>query len=607
MRAFLPTLGLLLLLAPPAPAADDFSRDPRLKIDVWLEGRLLHAGTDSFLVRFDDSDGMAEALAGKAGGREVYDTLRARSRARQAGVRRILDAAGIPYRVLWIVNALEVRGDLPLARALAERPEVVSLHGNPVVRGLQESQGSEETDALLATEWGVLRVNADDVWTADNVRGAGVVVASADTGVEWTHPAIKGKYRGWNGVSASHDYNWHDAIADLPAPLDDHNHGTHTVGTMVGDDGGTNQIGVAPQAKWIGCRNMNLGNGTPATYLDCMQWFLAPYPNGGDAELDGDPSKAPHIVNNSWGCPPSEGCDVNSLRDGLAATRAAGILFVAAAGNSGSLCSTVVDPPAIHEDAFVAGATDISNNLASFSSRGPVTIDGSNRLKPDVAAPGVGVRSSIRNNLYASLNGTSMASPHTAGVAALLWSAKPGLRGRIDLTRCLLKESANATAINTAAACGGTTRLDHPNHLFGWGLVDAWNAIHLGPDGDADGIANVCDCATGDGGAFDRPVEVPRLGHASKALLTWTSMTAAFGSGTVYDVLRGDLLGLRTGDPVALAACLGAGNTLAALEDFQTPPTGAGFYYLVQARNACGAGGYGADSAGSPRAHAACP
>jgi subtilisin family serine protease len=440
----------------------------------------------------------------------------------------------------------------------------------------------------------------------DLVRGAGVVVASADTGVEWTHPAIKGKYRGWNGVTASHDYNWHDAIADVAAPIDDHNHGTHTVGTMVGDDGGTNLIGVAPSARWIGCRNMNLGNGTPATYLDCMQFFIAPYPHGGDPELNGDPSKAPHIVNNSWSCPPSEGCDQSSLRDGLAATRAAGILFVAAAGNSGSACSTVFDPPAIHDDAFVSGATDISNNLASFSSRGPVTIDGSGRLKPEVAAPGVGVRSSIRNNLYATFNGTSMASPHTVGVAALLWSAKPQLQRNVDLTRCILTRSANGTIVNTTQTCGGTTRLDLPNNLFGWGLVDAYNAIHYGPDIDADGIGDACDCAVDDGGAFDVPGEVQDLRHASHAVLFWDSAAAGAGSGTVYDLIRGDLESLRAGDAVDTAACL-ASMGVPAFEDASVPDEESGYYYLVAAWNGCGAGGFGADSTGTQRTHAACP
>src|SRR6476646_7675084 len=82
--------------------------------------------------------------------------------------------------------------------------------------------------------------------------------------------------------------------------LDDFFHGSHTTGTAIGDDGAGNQIGMAPGAKWIGCRNMDVGNGTPARYIECMEFFLAPYPIGGG---QGDPTKAPDITINSWGCP----------------------------------------------------------------------------------------------------------------------------------------------------------------------------------------------------------------------------------------------------------------------------------------------------------------
>ena len=96
-----------------------------------------------------------------------------------------------------------------------------------------------------------------------------------------------------------------------------------------------NQTGMAPGAKWIGCRNMNVGNGTPATYIECMEFFLAPYPVAG-TPAQGDPSRAPHVTTNSWSCPASEGCSPNSLQAAVEAQRAAGIMMVVAAGNSGS-------------------------------------------------------------------------------------------------------------------------------------------------------------------------------------------------------------------------------------------------------------------------------
>ena len=154
------------------------------------------------------------------------------------------------------------------------------------------------------------------------------------------------------------------------------------MGTIVGDDGATNQIGVAPGARWIGCRIMDQGYGTPATYAECFQFFLDPYPVVGDPFLDGDPGMAPHVINNSWTCPPFEGCSWDTLQSIVENVRAAGILVVATAGNSGYSCSTVADPPAIYEASFTVGATDSSDSIAGFSSRGPVSVDGSQRIKP---------------------------------------------------------------------------------------------------------------------------------------------------------------------------------------------------------------------------------
>src|SRR4029077_4971644 len=132
-------------------------------------------------------------------------------------------------------------------------------------------------------EPGINWINAPDVW-AQGFTGQGVVVGGNDTGYRWTHLALKNQYRGWDGSAADHNFNWHDSIhsgggtcgADSQVPCDDDGHGTHTMGTMVGFDGGSNQIGVAPGAKWIGWRNMDQGNGMPSTYSECFQFFIAP-------------------------------------------------------------------------------------------------------------------------------------------------------------------------------------------------------------------------------------------------------------------------------------------------------------------------------------------
>src|SRR5439155_19101779 len=149
-----------------------------------------------------------------------------------------------------------------------------------------------------------------------------------------------------------------------------------------------NQIGMAPGAKWIGCRNMDQGDGTPARYIECMEFFLAPYPIGCTPN-EGDPTKAPDITINSWSCPPSEGCSPDTLQAAVEGQAAAGIMMVAAAQNGGPSCSTVTDPPGIYAAAYSVGAlTTGTDTIAGFSSRGPVTVDGSGRIKPDITAPG---------------------------------------------------------------------------------------------------------------------------------------------------------------------------------------------------------------------------
>ena len=260
---------------------------------------------------------------------------------------------------------------------------------------------------------------------------------------------------------------------DSPEPCDDNGHGTHTIGTVVGDDGAGNQIGMAPGAKWIGCRNMDQGNGTPARYIECMEFFLAPYPVNGNPN-QGDPLKAPDITSNSWVCPPSEGCSVNTLQAAVEAQAAAGIMMVVAAGNAGSNCSTVQDPPSFYEASYTVGAlTTGTDTIASFSSRGPVTIDGSNRIKPDITAPGTNTRSSYNtsDNAYASLSGTSMATPHIAGAMALLWCARPDLRHDIAGSRTLVD---NAAHVISSTQCGDP---GPPNNVYGWGRVDISAAV----------------------------------------------------------------------------------------------------------------------------------
>jgi len=447
----------------------------------------------------------------------------------QAPILRELEARGVDHRRLWLVNAVWVRGGLDDVERMARRDDVARIVHD--ARGtLVAAMPSEESEppsdarrapsseprsarddsprsarevsqrdargeiasAASAVEWNLAWVNAPSVWAA-GVTGAGAVVGTLDTGAEWEHPAIRDHYRGWDGVSADHNYNWHDAIhgaiqgacdGDSPEPCDNDGHGTHVTGTMVGDDGGANQIGMAPGAKWIGCRLWEPAQRTYVSYcLECFEWMLAPTDT---SNQNPDPAMAPHVINNSWMCEPIEGCaDVEILRPAVENLRAAGVMVVASAGNDGQGCSTIWYPPAIYDATFTVGATKNNDTAAPFSSRGPVTVDGSNRIKPDIAAPGVGIRSANLGGTYATWDGTSMAGPHVAGLVALLVSANPALAGQVDLLEQIILDSAVPRA--AAQTCGGTPGTEIPNNTFGHGRIDAYaayaRAVATGVDG----------------------------------------------------------------------------------------------------------------------------
>jgi subtilisin family serine protease len=444
------------------------------KVDPWVIDSAAKGPTEFLVLLTAKGDlGRARAMATKAARRRhVYQQLTDTAARTQAPVIAALKSLGVQYRSYWVVNGFWVKGDLAAIRALAQRADVAHVYANPRVRlELPAEAAPAERRAEEAIEWNILKIKADSVW-AEGFTGQGVVVGGADTGYDWDHPALLSHYRGWNGSAADHAYNWHDATGGSPeSPVDPQGHGTHTMGTMVGDDGAGNSIGVAPGARWIGCRNMDAnGYGTPARYIECYEWFIAP------TDLSGQnprPDLAPDVINNSWSCPTSEGCnDPNVLLTATQAVRDAGILTVHSAGNTGSACETVNAPAAIYTESFTVGATDSMDNIASFSSRGPVTVDGSNRLKPNVSAPGCYVRSSIPPTYYGIMSGTSMAAPHVAGLAALLLSVAPSLN--VGELETLIETT--ATPLTTTQTCGGVPGTQIPNNTFGWGRIDAWAA-----------------------------------------------------------------------------------------------------------------------------------
>ncbi len=493
-------VALVLTLTLPYASNDASATVTAAAVDPQLTQLLRQqARVPAFIVLRNQADtSFARHLPSKqAKGAAVVAALRAQAQRDQPALLKWLDQRGITGRGFISVNAISAEIDAATLSELLKRPEVAEVASDMPQQRLDQPQASRAPLALSGVEAGVSAVNAPDVW-ALGYRGQGIVVAGEDTGVRWTHSALKEHYRGWNGASADHNYNWHDGVANpgagnpcgstrLTAPCDDNTHGSHTVGTMVGDDGGSNQIGVAPEAKWIACRNMDAGNGTIATYVDCIDWMLAPYPISGTVQ-DGDPSKAPDVINNSWGCPPSEGCSGSTLDDiqpSIINVTNAGIMFVSSAGNNGSSCETVLDPPAIYPESFsVAAYSPTTGSIASFSSRGPITYNGQTRLGPNIAAPGVSTRSVSNggDSSYTSLSGTSMAAPHVAGVVALVWSARPELRGQVGLTRRILQETATPTQ-QPSQTCGGVPGTEVPNNTWGYGKVNALAAISTSLNG----------------------------------------------------------------------------------------------------------------------------
>ena len=429
---------------------------------------------------------LAAAADYKLRRRALVGALRTQADATQRDTRAWLDARGIAYRSYWISNVIEVRLAQSALAELARRDDIVRIEANDsFAAGLPKPEQARAPDDVESVAWGVTKIDAPDVWAA-GFTGQGVVIGGQDTGYQWDHPALQTHYRGWDGSTADHNYNWHDSIHDSggnpcgndsPEPCDDYGHGTHTAGTFAGDDGATHQIGVAPGAKWIGCRNMDNGNGTPATYIECMQWLLAPTDL---SDANPNPDLAPDIVSNSWGCPASEGCTAgDEVIEAVSNLVAGGIFFAASAGNGGSSCSTISTPPAIYDASFVVGATDSNDRMAGFSSRGPVS--GSSLIRPDLSAPGVSVPSAWNDGAYATISGTSMAAPHVAGTAALLMSINPDLKGHPDEVATILRSSTVTDGVTDPSndGCGGLTIADWPNYQVGYGRLDAYAAAVL--------------------------------------------------------------------------------------------------------------------------------
>ena len=361
-------------------------------------------------------------------------------------------------QTFWVMNGFHLEATPGAILALARREDVAWISHNGEVHLVDEILPSPALASVLTTEWNISKIKADSCWAA-GFTGQGIVIGETDTGVDYTHPALQGKWSGY----------WHDAINDSTHPYDDHNHGTHCMGTIMGGDGPgpfADDIGVAFNARFAAAKVLNSGgSGTDAQCVEGLQ-FIADLKESVDVKA----------VSNSWAGSRSDTFCYPVCRT----LRAVGILPVFANGNSGPAPRTVQAPGDFAVTVGV-GATTVADTMAGFSSRGPAPDSAPwnnpsdwyrpdwNLIKPNLSAPGANIRSSIPGGLYASWNGTSMATPHVAGAVAILCEKNPRLTPT-DLYNFLLD--------NVDQPSGGGP---YPNNNYGWGRLNVWKALQATP------------------------------------------------------------------------------------------------------------------------------
>jgi subtilase family serine protease/subtilisin family serine protease len=386
----------------------------------------------------------------RARGRAVVNALKDKAEKTQGPIRKQLEqedpADARNVQPLWVVNAIALEASETTIRKLASRPDVREVRADKSIPAPKPRATMKPKSGGAPPAWNLEQIRAPQVWALGH-SGTGMVVGSFDTGVDWTHPDLTPNYRG------NHAISWFDPYGRHDEPYDNNGHGTHTTGTMVasGEFSGY-LIGVAPGARWIAAKGWTDGdNATASAFHLIFQWFLAP---------GGDPANAPDVVNASWGMDPPS-CDPEFVTD-VQALRASGIVPVFASGNSGPDPSTTLAPGS-YATSFTVGATDFADDIAEFSSQGPSQCDGG--IKPDVSAPGVAILSTLPGGIHFELDGTSMATPHVSGAAAVLRGIVP----------TLTVEEIEAAIVDGSIDAGPPG----PDNAFGAGRLDLLQSASL--------------------------------------------------------------------------------------------------------------------------------
>lgn len=427
--------------------------DPQLAADLALSK--LQPETAAYNRKLAARNAVVDALQQTAAGSQGWVLDYLKQEQRQGKVKEI-DS-------YFIVNMVHILATAEVVDKLALRPEVAKVFLSDRIAMEKPIRLDEEILSGPGRQWNIDNVGAYDVWDDYGLDGTGVVVGMLDTGIYYQHEALVKKWRGYKGPG-SYDpvYNWFDAIDGRTMPYDEPSicHGTHVMGTILGGHPDTNNlIGVAPGAKWITARAFDDEGGYNHWILNAAQYLLAPTDSLGNP----NPAMAPDIINNSWGGGPG----LNEwFRPMVLSWRAAQILPVFSAGNTtGGSSPASVSAPANYPESIAVAAIDSSYKRGNFSNQGPGPYAD---LKPDISAPGVNIRSSVIGGGYESgWNGTSMASPHVAGVAALLFQANSALT--VDAVEEILYTTTDPLTDAQYPAS--------PNYGYGRGIVNGYDAV----------------------------------------------------------------------------------------------------------------------------------
>jgi subtilisin family serine protease len=399
----------------------------------------------------------------------VHQSLLKFAEKSQSSIKKVLEDLNVSYKSFWISNSIFVENvKLSVLKKLAAREDVLEIRPNLEVRA-NPIKGDVAKSSNQNVQENIRYIHAPEVW-AQGFDGTGVYIAVVDTGVQYDHVALNNNYAGFKSDgSYDHNYNWYDGVKSgsgsscgyqLKVPCDDHGHGTHCTGTACGYGEG---IGVAPKAKFRHCRSMSRGSGTLQQILDCLQWLVAP------TDVDGknpDPTKRSHVSSHSYGFSGNAGAEFHRATEAVVA---AGIFFVAAAGNSGNFCGSLRGDPAKLDAVFSIGALGrMTNVLASFSSVGPTP---TSTIKPNICAPGSSIFSSVPTNRFQTMSGTSMACPTVAGSIALFLTEGKGKPRDVQVVQNHFQQHAIQRPANVCGSSGV------PNNYYGYGNLDCQQII----------------------------------------------------------------------------------------------------------------------------------